>query len=77
MAARERVNEGSLIINTVHGPVEYAEVGGQHDYYPVLLVIHGAGGGYDQGIILSRVLLPNDSLVIAPFTIWFLVYSIT
>ncbi len=74
MAAQERVNKGSLIINTVYGPVEYAEVGGQHGYHlhPVLLVIHGAGGGYDQGIILSKVLVPNDSHVIAPSRFGFL-----
>lgn len=52
--------------------MEYAEVGGQHGYDPVLLVIHGAGGGYDQGMILSRVLLRNDSQVIAPSRFGFL-----
>jgi 2-hydroxy-6-oxonona-2,4-dienedioate hydrolase len=73
MAAQERVNRGSLIINTVYGPVEYAEAGDQHgNHHPVLLVIHGAGGGYNQDIILSRVLLPNDSHVIAPSRFGFL-----
>lgn len=37
-----------------------------------MLVVHGAGGGYDQGIILSQMLLNDDFRVIAPSRAGFL-----
>lgn len=40
----------SQVIRTNSGPIEYTTVG---DGYPVL-VVHGAGGGYDQGLILAQ-----------------------
>lgn len=48
--ARERLLAGSQVIQTKSGPIEYATVG--HGY-PVL-VVHGAGGGYDQGLIIGE-----------------------
>jgi len=48
--ARERLLAGSQVIQTNSGLIEYASVG---DGYPVLMV-HGAGGGYDQGLILGE-----------------------
>lgn len=48
--ARERLLAGSQVIQTNSGPIEYASVG---DGYPVL-VVHGAGGGYDQGRIIAQ-----------------------
>jgi 2-hydroxy-6-oxonona-2,4-dienedioate hydrolase len=42
--ARERVSSGSRLIDTPCGPIEYAATGQGR---PVLLV-HGAGGGFDQ-----------------------------
>jgi pimeloyl-ACP methyl ester carboxylesterase len=44
-AARQRVASGGRSIDTAVGPIQYAEVGRGA---PVLM-IHGAGGGYDQG----------------------------
>jgi pimeloyl-ACP methyl ester carboxylesterase len=44
-AARRRVAAGAQVIETAMGPIQYAEVG---QGAPVLM-IHGAGGGYDQG----------------------------
>jgi 2-hydroxy-6-oxonona-2,4-dienedioate hydrolase len=41
---------GSQVIETRHGPLEYATWG---EGLPVL-VIHGAGGGYDHGLIMAR-----------------------
>ncbi|HEX7930255.1 MAG TPA: alpha/beta hydrolase [Sphingomicrobium sp.] len=47
---REQLKAGSEIAETSAGPVEYAEKGeGQP-----LLLIHGAGGGYDQGLMIGR-----------------------
>ncbi len=59
--ARERVLAGSQISETDSGPTEYASVG---EGYPVL-VIHGAGGGYDQGLLLSQF-VSDDLRLIAP-----------
>jgi 2-hydroxy-6-oxonona-2,4-dienedioate hydrolase len=59
--ARERVLAGSQIMETDCGPIEYASVG---EGYPVL-VIHGAGGGYDQGLLLSQF-VSEDVRLIAP-----------
>lgn len=53
---RERLLSGSQIIQTNSGPIEYADVG---DGYPVL-VVHGAGGGYDQGLILAKTFIGDD-----------------
>jgi 2-hydroxy-6-oxonona-2,4-dienedioate hydrolase len=49
-AARERLAGGSQVIATRHGPIEYTTWGEG----PAVLVIHGAGGGYDQGISIAR-----------------------
>jgi pimeloyl-ACP methyl ester carboxylesterase len=49
-ATRDRLASGSQIVETRHGPIEYTTWGtGQ----PVL-VVHGAGGGYDQGILVAH-----------------------
>jgi pimeloyl-ACP methyl ester carboxylesterase len=49
--ARKRVdNLGSQMIETACGPIEYARIG---DGYPVL-VVHGAMGGFDQGLWLAN-----------------------
>jgi 2-hydroxy-6-oxonona-2,4-dienedioate hydrolase len=44
--ARARIATGSRVISTPRGPIEYAEVGSG----PVVLGVHGAGGGFDQGL---------------------------
>ncbi len=67
-SVRERLLTGSQVIETASGPIEYADV---WDGYPVL-VVHGAGGGYDQGLILSEILLNGDFRVIPPSRFGFL-----
>ena len=46
----DQVESGSTIAETIAGPIEYAEKGEGEP----LLMIHGAGGGYDQGLLLAR-----------------------
>lgn len=60
--AREAVREGGRMIETSAGPIEYAERGAG----PALLSIHGAGGGYDQGLSLAAGLVGDGFRVIAP-----------
>ena len=60
--ARAKVSEGARIANTTIGPIEYAERGAGVP----LLSIHGAGGGYDQGLANVANLVGDDYRVIAP-----------
>ncbi len=60
--AQERVMSGSQVIETKCGPIEYATMGEG----PPVLVVHGAGGGYDQGILLARTMVGDGFRVIAP-----------
>ena len=60
-AARARIASGSLVAETRCGPIEYAIVG---DGPPVLMV-HGAGGGYDQGIDIGAPLAGGGVRIIA------------
>lgn len=49
-AIRDRLAAGSQIVETRHGPIEYTTWG----QGPPVLVVHGAGGGYDQGISIAQ-----------------------
>ena len=60
-AARERIDSGSLVVDTPCGPIEYAIKGEG----PPLLVVHGAGGGFDQGLIIGAPLIETGYKVIA------------
>ena len=69
--AYDNIAKASRIVNTASGAIEYADVGSGH---PVL-VVHGAGGGYDQGVLLSQIFFGDDSdqfRVIAPSRFGFL-----
>jgi 2-hydroxy-6-oxonona-2,4-dienedioate hydrolase len=59
--ARERVSAGSQIEETSCGPIEYAVAGDG----PPVLVVHGAGGGFDQGLDFSTALVRSGFRVIA------------
>jgi 2-hydroxy-6-oxonona-2,4-dienedioate hydrolase len=61
-AARERVMSGSQVIETKCGPIEYATTGEG----PPVLVVHGAGGGYDQGLWIARDNMDEGFRIIAP-----------
>jgi pimeloyl-ACP methyl ester carboxylesterase len=60
--ARDAANSGGRIANTGAGPIEYAEQG---TGIP-LLSIHGAGGGYDQGLANVADFVDEGFRVIAP-----------
>ena len=60
--AHERVATGSRIAQTRCGPIEYAIAG---EGLP-LLVVHGAGGGFNQGLELGDALSRRGFRVIAP-----------
>jgi pimeloyl-ACP methyl ester carboxylesterase len=59
--AFERVATGGRVVQTPCGPIEYAAAGVGE---PVL-VVHGAGGGFDQGIDFARALAGRGWRVIA------------
>jgi 2-hydroxy-6-oxonona-2,4-dienedioate hydrolase len=60
--AQAQVKAGSQVVTTGCGTIEYAEAGSGT---PVL-IIHGAGGGYDQGLLLGEMMLGSGYRVIAP-----------
>ena len=59
--ARDRVATGARMVDTRCGPIEYAEAG----HGPAVLVVHGSGGGYDQGMDFGNSLAGNGFRVIA------------
>lgn len=59
--ARDRVASGSRIVQTSCGPIEYAVTGDG----PPVLVVHGAGGGFDQGLDFGASLVERGFRVIA------------
>lgn len=61
-AARERVLAGSKVIETARGPIEYTTYG----QGPPVLVIHGAGGGYDQGLVTAKIFVGEGYQSIIP-----------
>jgi 2-hydroxy-6-oxonona-2,4-dienedioate hydrolase len=58
--ARVRVSTGT-VVQTACGPVEYASEGSG----PPVLVVHGAGGGFDQGLDMVGALARSGFRVIA------------
>ena len=61
-AARARLESGWQLIDAPHGPIEFAEAGDG----PAVLFIHGAGGGFDQGLDLGAAFLGDGYRVVAP-----------
>jgi 2-hydroxy-6-oxonona-2,4-dienedioate hydrolase len=60
-ASRARLAGASRVIETKSGPIEYAELGEG----PVILVVHGAGGGFDQGLELLEPLASHGFRLVA------------
>jgi pimeloyl-ACP methyl ester carboxylesterase len=59
--ARRHSEGGSTMVATASGPIECAQIG----HGEAVLVVHGAGGGYDQGLMLARPLVRQGFGVIA------------
>src|SRR6266536_2653854 len=59
---RDAASQGSLVANLDIGPIEYADSGAGIP----LLSIHGAGGGFDQGLALAAELVGEGFRIIAP-----------
>ena len=60
-AIRDSVDRGGTMAETAAGAIEYAETGSGEP----MLVIHGAGGGYDQGLLIASD-FGEDYRVVAP-----------
>lgn len=56
----ERVAQGSEVAPTRCGPIEYAVAGAG----PAVLLVHGAGGGFDQGLGIAQELAARGLKVI-------------
>ena len=52
----------SQVVESPWGPIEYADVGAG----PPVLMIHGSGGGFDQGLAFSAPLARQNVRIIAP-----------
>lgn len=59
---RDAISRGSLVAHLDMGPIEYVDSGAGIP----LLSIHGAGGGFDQGLALAAGLVGEDFRIIAP-----------
>ena len=55
-AARERISTAQVINTAAHGPIQYTDIG----HGTPVLVIHGAGGGFDQGLFTAKGALGDD-----------------
>lgn len=60
--AYERIASGSELMSSPQGDIEFAQGGAG----PPVLVIHGSGGGFDQGELLARAVLGEHFRWIAP-----------
>ena len=60
--AHERVQGRSNVVHAPLGDIEYVEAGDGID----VLVIHGAGGGFDQGELIAQALLGEGFRVVIP-----------
>ena len=61
-AAKSRLAADGRTLDTPCGGIEYGDKGDG----PVVLVIHGAGGGFDQGLTLGELMVGDGYRIIAP-----------
>jgi 2-hydroxy-6-oxonona-2,4-dienedioate hydrolase len=62
--AYDRISGKSTIVPTPFGNLEYIE--GGNDSGESVLVVHGAGGGYDQGVLIAQTVLDEQFRWIIP-----------
>jgi len=60
--AYDRVRDGGSVISSAYGDIEFTEGGSGPD----VLVIHGSGGGYDQGELIVEAVLGDGFHWITP-----------
>ncbi len=60
--AEARIAQRSSVIETTAGPLEYAVAG----HGPPLMMIHGTGGGFDQGLLFAHGLRDAGFQIVAP-----------
>lgn len=60
--AYERIEGRSKVVSSPYGAIEYSEGGSG----PAVLVVHGSGGGFDQGELIVRAVLGDRVHWIAP-----------
>ena len=60
--AEARIARRSSVIPTAAGPLEFAVAGDG----PALMMIHGTGGGFDQGLLFAHGLLEAGYRIVAP-----------
>ena len=60
--AYERVRASGTVVSSAFGDIEFTESGSGPD----VLVIHGSGGGYDQGELIAGAVLGDEFHAITP-----------
>jgi 2-hydroxy-6-oxonona-2,4-dienedioate hydrolase len=60
--AYARISGRSTVVSSPYGDIEY----GQGGVGPAVLVIHGGGGGFDQGELIAQLVLQDNFQWIAP-----------
>jgi 2-hydroxy-6-oxonona-2,4-dienedioate hydrolase len=60
--AYERIRQTSTVVSSPYGDIEYSQGGAG----PPVLMIHGSGGGYDQGELLVEALVGDQFHWVAP-----------
>lgn len=63
-AHAQRLASGSRLLEAACGQIEYAESGVRDG--PPLLIVHGSGGGFDQGLTLGADYAARGFRIIAP-----------
>jgi 2-hydroxy-6-oxonona-2,4-dienedioate hydrolase len=58
--AYERIGARGQVIASPFGDIEFVE-GGRHGASVAVLMVHGSGGGWDQGELLARAALGDDT----------------
>jgi 2-hydroxy-6-oxonona-2,4-dienedioate hydrolase len=61
-AAHERVDGRSIVLPSPYGDIEFYRGGSGPD----VLIVHGAGGGFDHGELIAQIVLGDDFAWLAP-----------